>query len=98
MWTSLARGLFRHEALPSGALWWLAADGMSSWYRMLRAGLAEPLGGRPEAERVIASVAGRVLARRYTALTTTYPSLPTDADAAGLVMGALYLLPINARL
>lgn len=90
--SSIVRTVFRHEALPARALWWLAADGMASWLRMLRHGLGQSLGGKVAAERAIAKGCALAYTRRYDVLRAAHPELPDAAQgprAVGLVMGAL---------
>lgn len=89
------RWLFRHEKLPPRVLWWLSADGMRLWYRVLRWGLAPHLGGAARAEEVLARLVAPVFARRYRLLREGLaPALPRSPEAIGPVMGALYLSPV----
>jgi hypothetical protein len=96
MMQQAARWFFREEKLPPQLLWWLTADGMRLWYRVLRWGLAPHLGGKEGAERVLARLAAPVFQRRYEILRQREgASLPEgEPGAVGLIMGALYLSPL----
>lgn len=100
MLTLALREAFRREALPKAVLHLLAADGLSNYYRMFRAGLAPHVGGPREAEALLASTTARAFQRRYELLRREHASLPSVADeprAVGLVMGALSLSALRPR-
>lgn len=91
------REIYRRELLPPPALWWMAADGTSAWFAMLRRGLEAPLGGREAAEREIAKAVGRVYTRRWGLLRAQYPTLPDDVDAPARILGALTFTALRPR-
>ncbi len=92
MINSLMRRVFREERVPVRLLWWLAADAMGTWYRLVRTGLAPHLGGPAQAESVLARLAAPVFRRHYRALARRHPGLPDsdrDPRVVGLLIGAL---------
>jgi hypothetical protein len=95
--TRVMREVYRREALPAHARWFLAADAMHAWYAMLRRGLESPLGGREAAERAIAEAAGRAYTRRWGILRERFPTLPVDPDAPARVLGALSFTGLRPR-
>ncbi|HZF54495.1 MAG TPA: hypothetical protein VE093_37870 [Polyangiaceae bacterium] len=87
------RSIYRREAIPASARWWLAASGMRGWFHLVASRLRPHLGDR--ARPILARVGARMLERRYAALREARPSLPdpkVDGRAIGLSMSALYLL------
>jgi len=92
---SLVRDAYQRERIPAPARWILAADGMASWYAMLRRGLAEPLGGRAAAEEAIAAAAGAAYERRFGLLRAAHDGL--RSNDMGLVMGAIALSSRSPR-
>jgi hypothetical protein len=100
MLPQVTRWVLKNEVMPTRLLWWMAADAMGQWYRMLRGGLAEALGGKPACERVLARLAAPVYQRHYDALAARHPALPgRDRDPAvvGLLLGSLTRLAFNPR-
>lgn len=87
--TKLVREAYRREVIPEPLLWAMAADGMFTFYAMLRRGLEKPLGSRERAREEIAKAAGLAYARRWTILRERFPGLPSDEDAPARVLGAL---------
>jgi hypothetical protein len=85
------REVFRREALPPRARWWLAAAGMRDWFAFLASRLRPHLGDR--ARPVLARLGARMFERRYDALTGAWPHLPpraSDPRAVALLFSALY--------
>lgn len=96
----LTREAFKREALPDALLWWLAADGMSGWYRFLRKGLEEYVGGKEAASALIADICRPMFLAHYERLRHAYPRLPhpgENANALGLVMGGLGFSAFQAK-
>jgi hypothetical protein len=92
------REVFKRELLPPRALWWLAAEGMCDWHRVLANELAPHLGGLEASRARLAEMSARVFARRYDVLWRTDTRLPSRADdpaAVGLLMGGLYRVAAN---
>jgi hypothetical protein len=93
--SSFVRDAYRRERIPAAARWVLAADGMASWYLMLRRGLAAPMGSRAAAEDAIATAAAAAYERRFEVLRATREGLcPKDFGPA---MGALALSARSGR-
>lgn len=89
---AIARLAFAQERIPYPLLWWLAADGMTGWYRFLRRGLQEHTGGKEAAGALIADIGRPMFTAHYEALRRRFPQLPDadlEPDAVGLVMGTL---------
>lgn len=96
----VTRAVLRRELVPPRAMWWLAADGMDTWYRTLRHGLAEPLGSAANAERTLARIAARAYVRRYDLARAADPALPDrerDPRVVGLFVGALARCVVHRR-
>lgn len=86
------RHTLRRELVPATLLHWLAAEGLSNYYRMFRSGLAPHVGGPREAEALLGDICARAYRRRYDVLRGRFGHLPDPSahpDAVGLVMGAL---------
>ncbi len=100
MLTEAMREAMRREVLPKTLLHALAADGLSSYYRMFRAGLAPHVGGPRAAEALLSRTTARAWRRRYELLRAAHPGLPSterEPRAIGLVMGALSLTALRPR-
>jgi hypothetical protein len=86
----ITREVYRRELLPARARWWLAAEGMRDWYRVLGSRL------RPHVEDsrgLLARLSVRMFERRYDALREAHPSarLPSPSPRVVLdTMSALY--------
>lgn len=106
----LVREVYRRELLPERVLWWLAAEGMRDWYRVLAKRLAPHLSGDatnkdakgdPAAARaLLAKLSRRMFERRWDALARSHTALPSPAAsprALGLLMGALYRTSPRSR-
>jgi hypothetical protein len=109
--TRATREVYRRELLPERMLWWLAADGMRDWFRVLAKRLAPQLstaGTPPSDSRVLLSaLAARTFARRWDALRAlprggararllgTWPDRHADPRAVALLMSALYRVDSN---
>jgi hypothetical protein len=78
----LTREVYRHELLPQRVLWWMAAEGMRDWYRVLAKRLAPHLGGR-DAKELLSKLSVRMFERRGEVLGVSGRPL-------ALLMGALY--------
>ena len=94
------REAFRRELLPASLLHFLAADGLSNYYRMFRSGLAPHVGGPREAEALLAEVCARAFERRYALLRAKFSHLPdpvSEPRAVGLVMGGLSFSPLRPK-
>jgi hypothetical protein len=92
----LSRWAFREEKLPPHLLWWLAADGMRLWYRVLRSGLSPHFGGHGGAQRVLAKLAAPVFFRRYELFRkATGAKLSVEQPGViGSFIGGLYFSPL----
>lgn len=80
----LLREAYRREKIPARVRWWLAAEGMRDWYRLVGRGIGDaPL---------VARVGARMFERRWAALSAKHPHLAgaRDPRAPALVMSALY--------
>ena len=104
--TRATREVYRRELVPERVLWWLAADGMRDWFRVLAKRLAPHLesSGTPpvDARVLLSNLAARMFERRWEALKAlprtgvrarTLGALPDrarDPRALPLLMGALY--------
>jgi hypothetical protein len=87
--TRIAREVYRRELIPERVLWWLAAEGMRDWFRVLGKRLEPHL---PETRSVLAALAARMFERRREALVPSLRSrLARPRDLALLVV-ALYRL------
>lgn len=86
------RWLFQKEKLPPRILWWLTADGMRLWYRVLRWGLSPHLGGDQNTERVLSMLCAKIFQRRAEILRQNNPTL--DTSQLNLLMGGIYLSPV----
>ena len=100
------REIYRRELVPERILWWLSADGMRDWFRVLAKRLAPHLAaeGTPpiDAKVLLSSLAARTFERRWDALRSlsrqgvrvrTLGGLPDRAReprAVALLMSALY--------
>ena len=74
--------------IPSRVRWWLAAEGMRDWYRVVARGLEPSLG--TEAKPVLSRIGARMFARRWDVMTEKWPHLRRGDRARALVMSALY--------
>jgi hypothetical protein len=81
----VAREVYRRELLPERVLWWMAAEGMRDWYRILAKRLGPHLerAAQPSARAVLADASARTFDRRGRVLGISGRSL-------GLLMSALY--------
>lgn len=79
----LIREVYRREALPERALWWLASAGMRDWFRVLRKHLGPHLGAE-QAKSVLCEHAANMFLRRKDAVRID------DERSLALLMGALY--------
>ncbi len=88
--TRATREVYRRELIPERVLWWLAADGMRDWFRVVAKRLAPHLeqhGTPPIDARVLLSeMAARTFERRWDALGRGRD----DPRAPALLMSALY--------
>lgn len=78
---SAMREVYRRELLPERVLWWLAAEGMRDWYRVLAKRLAPRL--ERDAKALLAELSVRMFERRGDVLGVRGRDL-------ALLMGALY--------
>lgn len=88
--TLATREVYRRELVPERVLWWLAADGMRDWFRVLakRLGPHFSASGTPpreDARALVAALAARMFERRWKALGRS-----DDPRGIALLMGALY--------
>lgn len=80
----LTREVYRRELLPERLLWWLAAEGMRDWYRVLAKRLTPHLGtDAARARTLLSELSVRMFERRAEVLGVSGRSLP-------LLMGGLY--------
>lgn len=93
--TCLAREVYRRELLPERVLWWLAAEGMRDWYRVLAKRLAPHVA--TDTKALLSRLSVRMFERRREALAPALRrSLGESRPGAGggrelaLLMGALY--------
>lgn len=87
----LAREAYRREMIPPRVRWWLAAEGMCDWYRVLARDLEPALGEGTRA--LLSGISVRMFERRWDAMRATHAWLPPfdgDTRALPLLMGALY--------
>ena len=85
----LVREAYRREKIPARARWWLAAEGMRDWYRVVARGLEPALG--KDAKPVLSRVGKRMFDRRWDVLGQAFPHLRDGGERApALVMSALY--------
>jgi len=92
------RQAYRRELIPARARWWLAAQGMRDWYRIIGRELRPHLGD--DARAVVIELAAHTFERRYAHLCEQRPELPDKRDhprALALVMAALYRLEFEPR-
>jgi len=85
------REVYRREAIPSSARWWLAALGMRDFFRIIGKGL-DPHLDSPGHE-LLAQLGGEMMERLYAVLRSQHAHLPSsddDARAIPIVMSALY--------
>jgi hypothetical protein len=75
------REVYRRELLPERVLWWLAAEGMRDWYRVLAKRLAPHV--ERDSKELLSEISVRMFARRGDVLGVSGRSL-------ALLMGALY--------
>ena len=70
--TRVTRAAYRRELVPERVLWWMAADGMRDWFRVLEKRLEPHLAssGTPpiSARALLATLARRTFERRWDAL------------------------------
>ena len=87
---ALLRQAYKREAIPARVRWWLAAEGMRDWYRVVARGLEPALGG--DAKAVLSRGGARMFERRWSVLQGAWPHLREahDARAAAIVMSGLY--------
>ena len=78
------REVYRREKIPARMRWWLAAEGMREWYRVLARGLEPHL---PEAKSVLAEIGKETFERRWSVIGSRFPS---ETHRMSIVMGALY--------
>jgi hypothetical protein len=88
----LSREVYRRELLPARVRWWLAAEGMRDWYRVLGSRLRPHV---DDSRALLAAISVRMFERRYVALREAHPEarLPSPEDRHGVVvevMRALY--------
>jgi hypothetical protein len=88
----LTREVYRRELLPARARWWLAAEGMCDWYRVLGSRLRPHVA---DSRTLLAELSVRMFERRYAALREAHPSarLPSPDGRPRLiaqVMRGLY--------
>jgi hypothetical protein len=88
------REAYRRERIPSRVRWWLAAEGMREWYRVLARGLEPHLGDR--AKPILSEIGAEMFARRWSVLRETR-ELPSDERAMPIAMGALYRIDSAPR-
>jgi hypothetical protein len=89
------REAYRREMIPARVRWWLAAEGMRDWYRVVARGLEPSLGA--EAKPVLSRVGARMFERRWHVMTETWPHLRRGDRAKALVMSALYRTQRNPK-
>jgi len=75
------REVYRRELLPERALWWLAAEGMRDWYRVLAKRLGPHL--REDSKKLLSELSVRMFVRRGEVLGVHGRDL-------ALLQGALY--------
>jgi hypothetical protein len=75
------REVYRRELLPERVLWWLAAEGMRDWYRVLAKRMTPHLGR--DAKELLSELSVRMFHRRGEVLAVGRRDL-------ALLMGALY--------
>ena len=80
------REAYRHEMIPARVRWWLAAEGMRDWYRVVARGLEPSLGA--EAKPVLSRIGARMFSRRWDVMMEKWPHLRRGNCAH--VMSALY--------
>jgi hypothetical protein len=88
----ITREVYKRELLPARARWWLAAEGMCDWYRVLGSRLRPHVA---DSRTLLARLSVRMFARRYDALREAHPNArlpsPDDRPHVGLqVMRGLY--------
>lgn len=91
------REIYRRELLPARARWWLAAQGMCDWFRVVASKLRPHL---PDSRAVLSTLGARMFERRYRALREAHPSYPAperDSRATALLMAGLYRLWMAPR-
>jgi hypothetical protein len=109
--TRATREVYRRELVPERMLWWMAADGMRDWFRVLGKRLEPHLAssGTPPiaAHALLSMLARRTFERRWDALRAlpsggvrgrAFGELPDRAEeprAVALLMSALYRLDAN---
>lgn len=79
------RAAYKREIIPARVRWWLAAEGMRDWYRVLARGLEPHLGDRTKP--VLSEMAAHTFERRWSAMNRE-----KGRDCA-LLMSALYRRP-----
>jgi len=86
----LVREAYKRERIPARVRWWLAAEGMRDWYRVVARGLEPALG--ENARTILSRLGARMFERRWSVLQGSVPHLAdvNDARAMPLVMSALY--------
>jgi len=89
------REVYRRELLPSRVRWWLAAEGMCDWYRVLSRELRPHVGDGSRA--LLSKLSVRMFERRYEVLRTQFAHLPDDREAMALVMSALYRVQAGSK-
>jgi hypothetical protein len=89
------REVYRREMIPARVRWWLAAEGMRDWYRVVARGLEPSLGA--EAKPVLSRVGARMFARRWDVMTEKWPHLREGDRTQALVMSALYRTQRNPK-
>lgn len=82
----LVREAYRREVLPARVLWWLAAEGMRDWFRVLARELAPRL---PDSKATLSRLGARMFRRRWDVLRGER-GLAGDDRALALTMSSLY--------
>jgi len=109
--TRATREVYRRELVPERMLWWMAADGMRDWFRVLEKRLEPHLAssGTPptSARTLLSTLARRTFERRWDALRALpsagireralgrLPDRAAEPRAVALLMSALYRLDAN---
>jgi len=89
------REAYRRELIPARVRWWLAAEGMRDWYRVVARGLEPSLGA--QAKPVLSRVGARMFERRWDVMKEKWPHLRSGDRTQALVMSALYRSERNPK-